>query len=69
MQKKFTVDFLTKKQKVNEGGCPQYYVEDNHPAIIDPFEFDMVQAEIARQQKLGRSYSGASIFFKQGNMR
>ena len=62
LQKKFTVDFLTKKQKVNEGEIPQYYVEDNHPAIIDPLEFDMVQAEIARRQKLGRSYSGASIF-------
>ena len=62
LQKKFTVDFLTKKQKVNEGEIPQYYVEDDHPAIIDPFEFDMVQAEIARQQKLGCSYSGASIF-------
>lgn len=52
LQKKFTVDFLTKKQKVNEGEIPQYYVEDNHPAIIDPLEFDMVQAEIARRQKL-----------------
>lgn len=62
LQKKFTIDFLTKKQKVNEGEIPQYYVEDNHPAIIDPLEFDMVQAEIARRQKLGRSYSGASIF-------
>lgn len=62
LQKKFTVDFLTKKQKANEGEVPQYYVEDNHPAIIDPLEFDMVQAEIARRQKLGRSYSGASIF-------
>lgn len=62
LQKKFTVDFLTKKQKVNEGEVPQYYVEDNHPAIIDPLEFDMVQAEIARRQKLGRSYSGVSIF-------
>lgn len=62
LQKKFTVGFLTKKQKVNEGEIPQYYVEDNHPAIIDPLEFDMVQAEIARRQKLGRSYSGASIF-------
>lgn len=62
LQKKFTVDFLTKKQKVNEGEIPQYYVEDNHPVIIDPVEFDMVQAEIARRQKLGRFYSGASIF-------
>ena len=27
LQKCFTVDFLTKKQKVNEGEVPQYYVE------------------------------------------
>lgn len=65
LQKKFTVDFLTKKQKVNEGEVPQYYVEDNHPAIITPLEFDMVQAEIARRQRLGRSYSGASIFWSK----
>ena len=63
LQKKFTVDFLTKKQKVNEGEVPQYYVEDNHPAIIDPLEFDMVQAEIARRQRLGRSYR-AYLFFR-----
>lgn len=62
LQKKFTVDFLTKKQKVNEGEVPQYYVENSHPPIISPLEFDMVQAEIARRQKLGRSYSGASVF-------
>lgn len=62
LQKRFTVDFLTKKQKVNEGEVPQYYVEGIHPAIIIPIEFDMVQAEIARRQGLGRSYSGTSIF-------
>ena len=28
LQKKFTVDFLTKKQKVNEGEVPQYYAAD-----------------------------------------
>ena len=39
LQKKFTVDFLTKKQKVNEGEVPQYYVEDSHEAIIEPEEF------------------------------
>ena len=61
-QKKFTVDFLTKKQKVNEGEVPQYYVEGSHPAIINPIDFDLVQAEIARRQSLGRSYSGTSIF-------
>jgi DNA invertase Pin-like site-specific DNA recombinase len=36
LQKRFTVDFLTKKQKVNEGEVPQYYVENSHPAIISP---------------------------------
>lgn len=34
LQKQFTVDFLTKKTKVNEGELPQYYVEGSHPAII-----------------------------------
>ena len=62
MQKCYTVDFLTKKQKVNTGEVPQYYVENSHPAIVTPLEFDMVQAEIARRRKLGRSYSGLHIF-------
>ena len=44
LQKKFTVDFLTKKTKVNEGEVPQYYVEESHPAIISPEEFELVQA-------------------------
>lgn len=43
--KKFMVDFLTKKQKVNEGEIPQYYVENSHPAIIPPEIHDLVQAD------------------------
>ena len=43
LQKKFTVDFLTKKQKVNEGEVPQYYVTNSHPAIIEPELFDLVR--------------------------
>ena len=62
LQKKFTVDFLTKKQKVNEGEVPQYYVEGSHEAIVDADDWDIVQAEIARRKELGRSYSGNSIF-------
>ena len=62
LQKNFTIDFLTKKKKKNEGEVPQYYVEGSHPAIISEIDFDMVQAEIARRQALGRSYSGSSIF-------
>ena len=50
LQKKFTVDFLTKKTKVNEGEVPQYYVEGSHPAIIPPEKFDAVQAEMQRRK-------------------
>jgi len=62
LQKKFTVDFLTKKQKTNEGEVPQYFVEHSHDAIIDPIEFDLVQTELARRKKLGKSYSCGSVF-------
>ncbi len=62
LQKKFTVDFLTKKTKVNEGEVPQYYIEESHDAIISPEEFEEVQAEISRRKKLGRKYSGNTIF-------
>jgi len=48
--------------KVNEGEVPQYYVERSHAAIIEPLEWDMVQAEIARRRSLGRAYSGNSVF-------
>ena len=30
LQKSYTVDFLTKKKKMNEGEIPQYYVENSH---------------------------------------
>ena len=50
MQKGFTVDFLTKKKKVNEGELPQYYVEGDHEAIIEPELFDLVQVEVERRK-------------------
>lgn len=54
LQKSFTVDFLSKKMKENEGEVPQYYVQNSHPAIIESDEFDAVQVEIERRKKLGR---------------
>ena len=62
LQKMFTVDFLTKKKKVNEGEIPQYYVENSHAAIIAPEEWNLVQNEMARRKSLGKRYSGNSIF-------
>lgn len=62
LQKSFTVDFLEKKMKPNEGEVPQYYVEGSHPPIIEPDEWDHVQAEFVRRKSLGGSYSGKSVF-------
>ena len=61
LQKQFTVDFLTKKHKKNEGEIPQYYVTGNHEAIIPPVTFDLVQAEIERRRH-GKRYSGVTVF-------
>lgn len=49
LQKSYVSDFLTKKLKKNNGEVPQYYVENNHEAIIDPIVFDEVQAEIKKR--------------------
>ena len=62
LQKKFTVDFLTKKTKINEGEVPQYYIEHSHEAIIPPDEFELVQAEFLRRKALGKQYNSKSIF-------
>jgi Site-specific recombinases, DNA invertase Pin homologs len=62
LQKKFTVDFLTKKMKENQGEVPQYYVQNSHPAIIVPEEFDSVQAEMERRKNLGRPRTCNSPF-------
>lgn len=63
LQKKFTESFLTKKQIKNAGQIPQYFVEDDHPAIIDKRTWKLVQAERQlRQQKGKGSYSGTCIF-------
>lgn len=53
LQKNFTVDFLTKRIKPNEGELPKYYIENNHPPIISPEKFEMVQEEIKRRSEAG----------------
>ena len=50
MQKTFTANYLTKQQIRNTGQLAQYYIEQNHPAIILPEEWDAVQEEIARRK-------------------
>ena len=58
LQKEFTVDFLTKKIKKNEGELFRYYVKDNHEAIISPWLFDYVQKCIKEREGLLGRYSG-----------
>ena len=49
LQKSYTVDFLTKKKKKNNGEITQYYITDNHPAIIPREDFLNVQLELTRR--------------------
>lgn len=62
LQKKYTVDFLTKEQRVNNGEVPQYYVEDNHEGIVSKEVFAAVQREIKKRKSYESRYSGTSIF-------
>ena len=55
MQKTYTIDFLTKKKVKNQGYAPQYYIEDNHEAIIPKELFHQVQVEKARRASLNKA--------------
>lgn len=44
LQKVFTVDYLTKRKKLNEGEVPQYYVEGSHEGIISAEMYEQAQA-------------------------
>lgn len=62
LQKNYTVDFLTKTRKKNNGEVQQYYVENHHPAIISKDEWDDVRAEELRRQAYNGTYSSKGIF-------
>ena len=52
INKTYTVDCISKKKKRNNGERAKYYVENNHPAIIDRVTFGKVQEELARRSGL-----------------
>ena len=64
MQKTYTADFLTKTQADNNGDLEQYFIKDDHPAIIPRDDWDAVQIELARResfrQRHGIRTSGSS---------
>lgn len=49
-QKTFTTDYLTHKSVPNEDILPQYYWENNHPAIIKREQWKKVQELLAAKQ-------------------
>ena len=62
LQKKFTTDFLSKSQKINEGEVPMWYVKNSHPAIIEQDFFDLVQYELQRRAASGQNAVSAHPF-------
>lgn len=51
LQKKYTVDHISKKTVRNSGGRPSYYVTDAHDPIIDKATFQQVREEIEKRAK------------------
>ena len=49
LQKTYTVDYLTKEVRKNNGELPQYLIEFSHDPIIDQAIFDQVQEKLASQ--------------------
>ena len=62
LQKSYTADFLTKRQVRNGGEIPQYYVENNHEAIIPRYTYELVQQEFQKRKNVRGRYSGVDIF-------
>ena len=60
LQKRYTLDFLTKKRVQNNGELPKYYVTGSHEAIVSKEVFDLVQAEIASRK--GKVNYNTTIF-------
>ncbi len=57
LQKTYTVDFLTKEVRVNNGERKQWYIHDSHDAIVSPETFELVQKELIRRTgRHGRFY-------------
>jgi site-specific DNA recombinase len=67
LQKTVTTDFLTKKRVKNTGVLPQYYVEDDHEAIIPKELFMQVQEELIRRRNVHRSPSGKKRTYSGNN--
>ena len=62
LQKTYTLDYLSKTVKKNNGEVKQYYVTNSHEAIIDEDVFNLVQVELQRRSKMRRGLRNSSPF-------
>lgn len=62
LQKSYTDNYLEHSIVKNTGQIPQYYVENNHPAIIDRETWEQVQIELERRTLMGAKYSSKDVF-------
>lgn len=56
LQKTYTADYLTKRMEKNTGQVTQYYVENDHEAIIDADYWKAVQLEVKRRKDFMEKY-------------
>lgn len=68
LQKTYTVDYLSKKRIKNNGIMPQYYVEDDHEAIIPKEIFMRVQDELVRRRLVKVSPNGRKHGFSSNHV-
>lgn len=63
LQKTYCESYLTHKMIKNKGELQQYYVKNNHPAIIDEATWDLVQEEIEIRKDKGPCNISKNSFF------
>lgn len=63
LQKAYRGNHITKKCLKNKGELPQFYVEESHPAIIEPHIFEIVQGLIkTRSHRFTPSKSTVAVY-------
>lgn len=62
LQKHYSIDFLDKRRRVNNGEMKKYYINDSHEAIISQEEYDLVQIEIENRKSVNHLPYASGLF-------
>ena len=63
LQKTYRENHITKKMRPNTGELPQYFVEDDHPAVVSRQTFMAVQDELKRRAEENEKPVGSTSAF------